>query len=114
LAVPADIYHTGWWIDGAAPGDTSGTVLIAGHVDSAALGAGAFFPLVSATSGTIVAVSTRSGRSVRYRVTRAQTILKADLPLGIFTRTGAPRLVLVTCGGPFAQRTGHYIDNVIV
>ena len=114
LAVPANIHRTGWWVDRAAPGDRTGTVLIAGHVDSAALGAGAFYPLKSAAPGAIVTVTTRSGRTVRYRVTRVQTILKAELPLGIFTRTGRPRLVLVTCGEPSDQQTGHYLDNVIV
>jgi hypothetical protein len=114
LAVPADIHLTGWWRDGAAPGDANGTVLIAGHVDSAAGGAGAFYPLKSARTGAIVTVTTRSGAAVRYRVTGVQTVLKANLPIGIFTRTGAPRLVLVTCGGPFDYQTRHYVDNVIV
>jgi hypothetical protein len=27
---------------------------------------------------------------------------------------GRPRLVLVTCGGPFNQATGHYRDNISV
>ena len=114
LGVPADIHSTGWWRDGAAPGDRTGTVLIAGHVDSAAAGAGAFYPLRSARPGAIITIGTGAGRTIRYRVTSVQTMLKADLPIGIFTRTGAPRLALVTCGGPFDYQTGHYIDNVIV
>ena len=114
LAVPTDIHRTGWWKDGAAPGDSAGTVLIAGHVDSAAAGAGAFYPLKSAQAGATVTITTSDGHSFRYRVTRMQIVLKANLPIGIFTRSGAARLVLVTCGGPFDYRTGHYIDNVIV
>ena len=43
--------RVGWWRDGAAPGDESGTVLIAGHVDSAKDGAGAFYALKSARRG---------------------------------------------------------------
>ena len=31
-----------------------------------------------------------------------------------FDRTGAPRLVLVTCGGAFRRDIGHYTDNVVV
>jgi hypothetical protein len=114
LGVPADIHHTGWWRDGAAPGDPAGTVLIAGYVDSAVGGAGSFFPLKSAQTGAIVTITTRSGATVRYRVTGVQTVLKADLPIGIFTRTGPARLVLVTCGGPFDYQTRHYLDNVLV
>ncbi len=114
LGVPADIHRVGWWRDGAAPGDAAGTVLIAGHVDSAAAGAGAFYNLKSAAVGTTITVTTAGGGTVSYRVTRVQTVLKADLPIGIFTKTGAPRLVLVTCGGPFDYATRHYIDNIIV
>ena len=47
LGIPADIKKVGWWRDGAAPGDETGTVLIAGHVDSAKKGAGAFYALKS-------------------------------------------------------------------
>src|SRR5207237_1115878 len=45
LGVPTDIHRAGWWRDGAVPGDRAGAVLIAGHVDSATAGAGAFFRL---------------------------------------------------------------------
>ena len=114
LGVPTDIHQVGWWRDGAAPGDPNGTVLIAGHVDSAAAGAGAFFPLKSAKPGATITVKAAGGHAYSYRVTGVQTVLKADLPITIFTRTGPPRLVLVTCGGPFDEQTGHYIDNIIV
>jgi hypothetical protein len=39
---------------------------------------------------------------------------KEALPSSIYTRTGAPKLVLVTCGGPFDSRSGHYRDNIVV
>ncbi len=29
-------------------------------------------------------------------------------------RRGRPRLVLVTCGGPFDRVAGHYRDNVVL
>jgi hypothetical protein len=31
-----------------------------------------------------------------------------------FARDGPPRLALVTCGGPFDERTRHYRDNVVI
>ena len=114
LGVPSDIHRTGWWRDGAAPGDAHGTVLIAGHVDSAAAGAGAFFPLPKAAPGALITVTTRSGATVRYRVTRVQRVLKANLPDTVFDSSGPARLALVTCGGPFDSQTGHYLDNIIV
>ena len=69
LGVPADIQRTGWWKDGQAPGATTGSVLIAGHVDSAKAGAGAFFRLVQARAGDIVEVTAADGKTFRYRVT---------------------------------------------
>ena len=115
LGVPADIHKTGWWSDSATPVDATGTVLIAGHVDSAAAGAGAFFPLKQARRGTLIEVTTASGQTKTYKIASVQTMLKEDLPTRIWSQNGPNRLVVVTCGGPFdhgdralpGQRRGH-------
>ncbi len=113
LGIPENIRRVGWWRDGASPGDENGTVLIAGHVDSADDGAGAFYALKSARRGDTVTV--RSGsKTLRYRVTTMRRMRKAALPSSIYTRSGAPKLVLVTCGGPFDAQSGHYRDNIVV
>jgi ornithine cyclodeaminase/alanine dehydrogenase-like protein (mu-crystallin family) len=39
---------------------------------------------------------------------------KGKLPAGTFSRKGRPRLVPVTCGGPFDTRSGFYRDNIVV
>ncbi len=114
LDVPPHITHLGWWLDGMTPGSTSGAVLIAGHVDSAAAGAGAFFRLKEAKKGDRIQVTTKNGRTFTYRVTSVQTMPKQNLPTGIFSRNGGPRLVLVTCGGPFDPSIRRYRDNVVV
>lgn len=116
LGVPSNIHRTAWWKDGAVPSDSSGTVLLAGHVDSAAAGAGAFFPLKTSAvhAGQTVVVTTADGKQYRYRITRVQTMPKPKLPTGIFTQSGQRKLVLVTCGGPFDPHTHHYLDNVVV
>ncbi|MDX6566021.1 MAG: hypothetical protein QOE10_1683 [Gaiellales bacterium] len=114
LGVPEDIQRTGWWKDGAAPGATAGSILIAGHVDSAKAGAGAFFHLVEARRGDIVELTAADGKTFRYRVTSTRRMLKADLPLDIWSQTGPARLVLVTCGGPFDNSIGRYRDNIVV
>ncbi len=114
LGVPADIDKTGWWSDGATPLDSTGTVLIAGHVDSAAAGAGVFFPLKQARRGTLIQVTTASGQTKTYKVSSVETMAKDDLPTRIWSQKGPNRLVVVTCGGPFDHATGHYRDNVVV
>jgi LPXTG-site transpeptidase (sortase) family protein len=111
LGIPSDIRRVGWWRDGAAPGASAGTVLLAGHVDSAEHGAGAFYALRRARRGDTIRL-TADGGALRYRVTSVRRVRKSALPSSIYTRTGPPRLVLVTCGGPFDGH--HYRDNVIV
>ena len=114
LAVSSDIHRTAWWADGAAPGDPHGSIVIAGHVDSAKAGAGAFFSLKNARPGTIVELTTADGKTRTYRVTSVKTMLKAQLPTSIWSQKGSTHLVLVTCGGPFDTAAGHYRDNIVV
>ena len=113
LGIPDNIKRVGWWRDGATPGDKTGTTLIAGHVDSAKAGAGAFYALKGARRGDTVTV-TQGGKTLKYKVTGVKIMLKAALPTSIYTRAGSPKLVLVTCGGPFDAKAGHYRDNVVV
>jgi hypothetical protein len=114
LGAPANIARTGWWRDGMAPGARAGSTLIAGHVDSAGAGPGAFFRLRDARPGMRIEVATRGGRTVTYRVVSNRSYPKSRLPASVYSRRGAARLVLVTCGGPFLADEGHYRDNVVV
>ena len=114
LDVPANVHRAAWWRDGAAPGDKAGAVLIAGHIDSAKQGVGAFFRLQRARPGDTVQVATANGRMHAYRVVSMRRMAKENLPTDIYSVRGRPRLVLVTCGGRFDQAAGHYVNNVVV
>jgi hypothetical protein len=114
LDASPNIHRTSWWSDGAAPGAKTGTVLIAGHVDSAALGPGAFYRLKEARVGDRITVTSRSGARRTYRVVSIRTMPKAQLPADVYSTRGPHRLALVTCGGPFNEARGHYRDNVVV
>ena len=114
LDASPNIHRTSWWSDGAAPGAKIGTVLIAGHVDSAALGPGAFYRLKEARVGDRITVTSRSGARRTYRVVSIRTMPKAQLPADVYSTRGPHRLALVTCGGPFNEARGHYRDNVVV
>jgi len=51
----------------------------------------------------------------QFVVQGRQGIAKPELPVaGLFTRTGPPALVLVTCGGNFDRATHSYSANVVV
>jgi hypothetical protein len=114
LAVPTDIHETGWWADGATPHSPDGSIVIAGHVDSATAGAGAFFPLKQAKAGETVTLTSADGRKKSYRVTSVKHMLKANLPTSIWSRRAPNRLFVVTCGGPFDPVTRHYRDNIVL
>ncbi|MEA2190774.1 MAG: hypothetical protein QOI73_895 [Solirubrobacteraceae bacterium] len=114
LAIPQQIDRVGWWRDGAVPGSRSGAILLAGHVDSAKRGAGAFSALRRARRGDVVKVTSGDGTTRSYTISSLLHVRKSALPASIFSRGGRRRLVLVTCGGPFDAARGHYRDNVIV
>jgi hypothetical protein len=114
LAVTPNIHRTAWWADGAAPGDPAGSVLIAGHKDSAAAGAGALFSLQNAHAGDRIEVDTADGHTHVYRVVSVKTYPKKLLPADVYSLHGRPRLEVVTCGGPFDTSIGHYRDNVVL
>lgn len=113
LGVPDDPQVLGWWSSGAWPGAEEGTVVIDGHVDSARLGAGALFALEMLTPGDVIMLH-GNGHSRRYLVVARHIYRKSALPPETFATSGRPRLVVITCGGPFDRRTRHYRDNVVV
>jgi hypothetical protein len=111
LDVPDDPDRLGWWIGSVLPGDRRGTVLIAGHVDTAEDGEGALYRLEKLAVGSRIEV--RAGdRSIAYRVTARRSYAKSRLPRELFRRDTSPQLALVTCGGAF--RDGAYDHNVVV
>jgi LPXTG-site transpeptidase (sortase) family protein len=115
VAVPHLADRVGWYEHGPAPGDPAGSAVLAGHVDTREQGAGAFFPLRNVSVGDPVTVTLWDGQVVTYRVVGKQTILKPRLPVDqIFARGGPPRLILITCGGPFDTVLHSYQDNMVV
>lgn len=85
------------------------------HVDSAVTGTGALFHLAQLQAGDPVTITDAAGVLRRYRVYQRQVLIKqGGLPADLFTTTGAPRLVMITCGGPFDRATSSYLDNVVV
>jgi sortase (surface protein transpeptidase) len=89
-------------------------VLLAGHVSwNGRLGVLA--GLRSLRVGDPILVRRQDGSTVRYDVTGRRRVPKMSLDqLGLFATTGAPRLVLVTCGGAFDPARHSYEDNVVV
>lgn len=112
LQVPDNPGVLGWWQGGARPGSGGGTVVIDGHVDSSHAGPGALFHLRSLQPGDRVQLGTDHG-SREYVIRALRSFPKTALPAEVFATHGQPRLVLITCGGPFNKRTHQYADNVV-
>ncbi|MDQ2756925.1 MAG: class F sortase, partial [Actinomycetota bacterium] len=114
MALPTTVRVAGWYRFGPAPGSRAGSSVIAGHVDTAAEGAGPMAGLAGLRTGDVVEVLSGAERH-RYRVDSVQAIRKTSLDLpALFDRSGPPRLHLVTCGGPYDRDAHHYEDNVVV
>lgn len=115
MEIPDDVRRSGWYRFGPAPGDPQGVAIITAHVDSARDGPGVFFRLRELAPGARVEVELADGRVLAYEVTGREQLPKGEVPGSeLFRRDGPPALALVTCGGAFDRRTGHYTDNVIV
>jgi sortase (surface protein transpeptidase) len=110
--VPDDPHVLGWWQGSARPGSRQGSVVIDGHVDTAAHGPGALFSLRQLHPGDPLVLSTNHGSS-HYLIVAVRSYPKATLPAEVFTSTGPPRLVIITCGGAFDPTTRQYADNII-
>lgn len=113
MEVPKDYQRAGWLKRGPAPGER-GPAIIAGHVDSDSRPA-VFFRLAKVRTGDRVLVTRADGRVVAFTVDGVQQYAKNAFPSqAVYGPAPGPVLRLITCGGTFDRRSGHYRDNVVV
>jgi Sortase domain len=107
LTPPPDPDVLGWW--GRRAGARHGTTLLTGH--TVHTGGGTFDDLELTPVGQLAHVN-----GFTYRVTSVEVISKDALARRapkLFSQTGPPKLVLVTCED-YDPATGHYASNVVV
>lgn len=115
MELPPDPREVGWYRFGALPGDSRGSAVLGGHVDSVRYGVGPLEGLAQVRAGARVTVTSAEGERMRYRVTSVERIAKAALPVDtLFDPTVRHRLVIVTCGGRYLPDAGGYEDNIVV
>jgi sortase family protein len=113
--VPPSVDRVGWYRFGPGLEATAGSIVVAGHVDSSAQGKGAFFKLDRLAPGDRITLTSGAGTAREFRVVGRERYEKTKIPLEkYFALSGATRLTLITCGGPFDAGTGHYRDNVVI
>jgi len=111
LELPDNPAMVGWWSGGGAPGSRGGTVVLAGHVDTAAGGEGALFHLTDLAPGALITVDTAGGQYL-YQMVARRSFAKAELPADTFDQAVQSRLVIITCTGAF--RNGSYDENLVI
>lgn len=106
--------EAGWYQFGAAPGDATGSAVIAAHVDYDGR-PGVFVDLARLETGAVVAVVDLDGTERRFSVVERFQVEKDALPTDeLFRSDGSPVLTLVTCGGAYDRRARHYDDNIVI
>ena len=105
---------TSWFDTGPAPGQRGAAALF-GHVDSAWIGRAVFYRLGDLRPGQVVSVTRADRRVAVFRIYSVARYPKDAFPSKlVYGRTAHPELRLITCGGPFDERTGSYLDNTVV
>jgi hypothetical protein len=103
----------GWYRGSPTPGQIGPSVIL-GHVDTFKAGPVVFYRLSQMKPGNTVTVHRKDGSAARFVVDRVINVPKADFPtLEVYGNTDRAELRLITCGGDFDRRTGHYVDNVV-
>ena len=113
LQVPASYQVAGWYDRSPRPGST-GSAIIAGHIDSYR-GPGVFFRLASLHRGDRAFVRRADGSLVAFRVTAVRLYRKDRFPTAaVYGPAAGPQLRLITCGGTFDPTVRSYESNVVV
>jgi sortase (surface protein transpeptidase) len=103
----------GWYKLGPLPG-AGGPAVLVSHVSWNGK-KGTFYSLKNLKPGDEIVVYGKTGDHASFQVDSSETILKAKLPTEkIWNNTKEAVIRLVTCGGKYDSKTGHYLSNVIV
>lgn len=126
LYVPPDPREVSWANQDAAPGSRYGTIILVGHVNMGGV-AGAFADLADYRLGQIITLVLSDGRGLSYAVAaspievnkdklepRRQELFDQTHSYGLAAHPATGRLLLLSCGGLFDNRTGHYESNIFV
>ena len=104
---------TAWYDKGPAPGQP-GAAAILGHVDAASVGPAVFYDLGDLRPGAKIFVRLSTGRTAIFEAYSVALYPKDKFPTRrVFGYTSWPTLRLITCGGSFDSKTGHYLANIV-
>lgn len=115
MGLPTNFVDVAWYKYGPKPGER-GSAVIAGHLDTAVDDKAVFAKLSTLKKGDDVYVIDKTGRKIRFRVTKKEVYDDTKAPLDrIFDQTVATaRLNLVTCDGTWNPKTRNYSERLVV
>ncbi len=104
----------GWYEGSPTPGQRGPAVLL-GHVTVGDFGQGVFYRLAQLAPGAQVKVTRADGKRAVFTLQRTAEVPKSRFPgREVYGDTDKPELRLITCGGPYDQKTHSYPDNIVV
>lgn len=105
--------QAGWYKHGPIPGQQGPSVVL-GHVNTKR-GAAVFSRLKEIKRGDTIKVSRSDKTIAEFTVDGVEQVSKKAFPSKrVYGNTGEATLRLITCGGVYNRKTGHYTDNIIV
>ena len=111
--VPTKFSVPAWYSGARSPGQR-GSAVILGHVDNFH-GPAIFYNLDKLQLGNRVDVTLADGRKLVFAVIGERMYKKTNFPDKlVYGARNYPALQLVTCGGIFDAKTGHYLSNIVV
>lgn len=116
LETPAGRHYNdaAWYRNSPTPGSLGPSILL-GHVDSAEHGPSVFFRLGEMRAGDEVKVTRADGSLAVFVVDEVRRFPKKDFPTElVYGDIDHAGLRILTCGGPFDEVSGHYVDNIVV
>ena len=114
VGVPSNFTDVAWYKYGAEPGET-GSALIDGHVDNGLSLAGVFKDLDSIQDGADIYIETVSSTKLHFKVTDVEEYPYQSVPMNeLLSKTGTPRLALITCDGTWVQSQRSYDHRLVV
>jgi sortase (surface protein transpeptidase) len=113
MEVPTTAAVAGWFTGAPTPGEI-GPAIIAAHIDMGGK-EGVFFGIKKMKKNDLVSVLRSDGKTVNFRVDSVKAFLKGAFPTQlVYGDLKYAGLRLITCGGAFDAKSGHYKSNVIV
>ena len=113
MATPSQTSRTGWYAQGAVPGQP-GDAVIDGHLDDQAGAPAVFTALSRLRPGDPITVVLADGHEAHFVVSHVASVPYLSRPAGLFDIEGPSRLTLITCAGSWDAQKGVYADRLVV